>query len=204
VSEQRPAMHKFMSKTPADAPRFEKAWKAYTDQKETDMRDFFSRTYTYQGILGAFLLLVISRLLFRHVGLRFSTLILPVFSLLVGLALFFPLEIMVLQVLMVVGGSLNYSLNNATKELLYTVTSEDARFKLKPLIEGPVMRFGDVSASLIKLVLGFVLVNLLKSPTHYADWLSLVLALGVVAFWMVTISYTGGHYDQLKRKKSSE
>lgn len=179
-------------------PQFEKKLKTYTSEKEAGMRDFFSQTYKYHGILGAILLLVVSRPLFRHLGLRFSSLILPIFFLFAGVAFLFPLDLMLLQIVLVVGGALNYSLNNASKELLYTVTSEDIRFKLKPLIEGPIMRLGDVSASILKIVLGFLIVSLLKSPSHYGDWIALGLAMGVVLCWLFAIGYTGHKYDQTK------
>lgn len=184
------------------APQLAQAFQAYTQQKEAEVRDFFSRTYKYHGILGAFLLLVISRPLFRYLGLRFSSLILPVFFLLAGVAFLFPLDLMLLQIVLVVGGALNYSLNNASKELLYTVTSEDIRFKLKPLIEGPIMRLGDVSASILKIVLGFLVVTLLKSPAHYVDWIALGLAMAVVAYWLFAIGYTGRKYDTTKSQRT--
>lgn len=183
-------------------PQFETSLTTYTAEKEAGMRDFFSQTYKYHGMLGAFLLLVISRPLFRHLGLRFASLILPTFFLAAGVAFLFPLDLLWLQIILVIGGALNYSLNNASKELLYTVTSEDIRFKLKPLIEGPIMRLGDVSASILKIILGFLLVTLLKSPSHFADWLALALGLGVVVFWFFAISYTGRQFDQAKQKST--
>jgi ATP/ADP translocase len=201
---QKPAVSVFLKQhqQAQEETHFAQAYKAYNSEKETGIRSLFSQIYFYQGILGTFLLLVISRFLFRKMGLRFSSLILPVFFLGVGVALFFPLDLVLLQVLMVVGGALNYSLNNANKELLYTVTSEDARFKLKPLVEGPVMRLGDVSASILKLALGLLLTGLLKSPAHHGDWLALGLTLAVVIFWIFAIAYTGGKYDAIKRRET--
>ena len=195
--EQTAVIQKFLG-SPEQLSRFQSAWQAYQQQKETGIRDFFSRIYKYQGILGIILLVGGSRLLFKRAGLTISSLILPVFLLLSGLALYFPLELVTLEIILTVGGALNYSLNNASKELLYTITSEDARFKLKPLIEGPLMRFGDVSASFLKLGSSALTLVLISIP---GDYLMLGIALLVVILWIQTISVTGRQYDRLNQKR---
>lgn len=202
-NQQQRAIEKFLPQS-ADQLRFKQSLKAYNAHKEIDIRNFFSQVYKYQGILSIFLLLILARPLFRHMGLHFAVLILPIFSIGMAAALLFPLEILLLQGLLIIGGALNYSLNNAAKEILYTITSEDARFKLKPLIEGPVMRLGDVSASLLKLGLGFSLVNLLKSTSHWVDRTFLFLALLIGLGWIISIAYTGKQYDQFKKLSTTQ
>jgi ATP/ADP translocase len=199
--QQTTVIDQFLA-VPAEQARFKSAWQAYQQEKEANIRAFFSRIYKYQGILGIVLLLGGSRLLFKRAGLKISSLILPVFLLLSGIALYFPLELLTLEIILTIGGALNYSLNNASKELLYTITSEDARFKLKPLIEGPLMRLGDVSASFLKLGSSLVTPLLLKSTSVHGDRLMLALSLVMVIFWMYAIAMTGRHYDHLNLKRA--
>ncbi len=174
--------------------RFQQAYLRYQKELEADTRKVFSDVSTAQGILGVFLLVVVSRYLFKFVGLALTVLILPVFYFVAGGALFFPLELLGLQIIMITGNAFNYSLNNATKELLYTPTSESVRFQLKPLIEGPLMRLGDVSASLLKIGMGAIASIILISEAQQ-NQLMLGLGLLMVVLWMVLIWQTGKQYD---------
>ncbi|PKL74674.1 MAG: hypothetical protein CVV27_19285 [Candidatus Melainabacteria bacterium HGW-Melainabacteria-1] len=171
----------------------------YQKQFESRTRKVLSDVYAYQGLLGVFLLVVVARFLFRFVGLRYTVLILPAFYALAAMVLMFPLEIALIQVLLVIGGALNYSLNNATKELLYTPTSEAVRFQLKPLIEGPVMRLGDVTASLLQIGISTALALWLALTEMSQGRLLLALGLLFIAAWMLAIWATGRRYDQAQQ-----
>lgn len=177
---------------------FFKAYAAFKDLHEVKMRTLFSDMFFYQGILGAILLLVTTRFLFQTAGLKVSALILPLFFIGVGIALYFPLELMILEGLFIINGALNYSLNNATKELLYTPTSDETKFKHKPLIEGPIMRFGDALASGIKLLFSIGLVTWLGISRGFADGIMLGITLLLVLYWAFAIGYTGKVYDTQK------
>jgi len=179
--------------------QFQEHYALYRETLEGRTRKLFADVYFWQGILGVFLLVVVARILFRYVGLRWTVLILPGFFFAAGLALMFPLEVLWLQLMLIMGGSLNYSLNNATKELLYTPTSESVRFQLKPLIEGPVMRIGDVSASLAKIALTSGLAAVLVLSEGFQDRFLLSFGLVVVALWGLLIWRTGSLYDQAQK-----
>ncbi len=176
-------------------------YKRYVDALESRTRQVFSDVYAYQGILGVFLLMVVARLLFKFWGLRWVVLILPLFYALAAVALMFPLEVIAVQVLLIVGGGLNYSLNNATKELLYTPTSEAVRFQFKPLIEGPVMRLGDVTASVLQLLITGTLAVWLALGDFQQGTLLLALGLGFVAVWLIAIWQTGRRYDEAQKSQ---
>lgn len=173
---------------------FNQAYLSYQKKLEADTRKVFSDVSTAQGLLGVFLLVVVSRYLFKFVGLALTVMLLPVFYFVAGGALFFPLELLGLQVIMIVGNAFNYSLNNATKELLYTPTSESVRFQLKPLIEGPLMRLGDVSASLLKIGMA-ALASLVMISEAQQQNLMLGFGLLMVVLWMILIWKTGKQYD---------
>jgi ATP/ADP translocase len=206
-TERKQALEQFLhthpvaNSTPASLMA---AYPAYRNGLESRTRELFSNVYKYQGLLGIVLLLGVSRWLFRSVGVRFAAAILPAAFLLIGAALFFPLELMLLEVFLIVGGALNYSLNNATKELLYTSTSEETKFKQKPLIEGPIMRLGDVLASLLKLGVGLVVVTWMHGSEHLADGIMLGGVLLLVLYWLWEIWYAGSVYDHLKQTRTPD
>lgn len=168
----------------------------YQSDLEGETRKLFANVYFWQGILGIFLLGVVARLLFQYAGLSWSTVLLPGFFCLVLALLFFPLEAFMLQGILIGAGALNYSLNNATKELLYTPTTPRARYQHKPLIEGPIMRLGDVSASLFKLIVAGGAAGTLALSQQLQSRILLGVGLLASLLWIVLIWYTGRQYDK--------
>lgn len=181
-----------------------KRFEQYQDQVEAHTRKLFSDVYKYQGILGVIFLLVVARLLFRFAGLAVATSVLPAFFIMIGILFMFPLELFWIEVLMVISGALNYSLNNATKELLYTITTDETKFKQKPLIEGPIMRLGDVSASLLTLGMGTLLVGFMGFRQSWSEnvYWTVVVLIGMGWWWIIWGA--GRTYDTLKQQKKSE
>jgi ATP/ADP translocase len=168
----------------------------YQSDLEGETRKLFANVYFWQGILGIFLLGVVARILFQYAGLSWSTVLLPGFFCLVLTLLFFPLEAFMLQGILIGAGALNYSLNNATKELLYTPTTPRARYQHKPLIEGPIMRLGDVSASLFKIAVAGGAAGTLVLSQQLQSQILLSVGLLASVLWIVLIWYTGRQYDK--------
>jgi len=152
---------------------------------------FYSQTYLFQGIVGLGFLFL-SRFIFNWFGVRFAALLLPSFFLIAGFAFLGDLSLELLQLIMILAGALNYSLNNATKEVLYTPTRPATKGKYKALIEGPVMRMGDVLASAIKVLLLVVLGQLAYSSVY------LFFGALVVLYWMKCMWYATGVYQKMK------
>ena len=176
-------------------PQLVASYADYLKKFKAQTGKVFADVYKFQGWLGAFLLMVVARFLFRYAGLRWVVLILPLGYTLASLCVMFPLPVMLIQVLMVILSSLNYSLNNATKELLYTPTSEAVRFQFKPLIEGPVMRLGDLTASMLQLAVSATVTVWFGWSDMHSGNLLLGLGLLFVMLWLVAIFQTGKRYD---------
>lgn len=170
---------------------------------EAETRKVFSRIYLYQGFLGIFLLLVVARIVFANLGLRYAVLILPVTAIIGLVALAMPIELFMVEIVMVVTGAANYSLNNAAKEVLYTATDEETKFKHKPLIEGPGMRVGDVSASLLKIALLGVAARFALGE-QLIDQIFLGIAVLLVLVWGQQIYLAGKEYDFERKQQAAE
>ncbi|MBW7876516.1 MAG: hypothetical protein H3C47_11070 [Candidatus Cloacimonetes bacterium] len=175
----------------------------YLDIKEPKVRKFYIDIFRGQGYLGVILLLVTSRWLFTHMGLSFSVMLLPVFCLSAIVIMSFPVEIIIIQFLMILGGSMNYSLNNATKELLYTQTDEQTKFQLKPIVEGPIMRFGDVSASLLKLFIWFGMASVFGWSEITNQTILFAIVFVMIIIWVISVSHGARDFDA-KRKQDRE
>jgi AAA family ATP:ADP antiporter len=173
-------------------------YEAYRQGNETQTRSLFSDVYRFQGILGIVLLLIVARLIFARYGVRHAIVILPLLAALSVLAFAFPLALGAVEIIMVVVGAANYSLNNAAKELLYTASDEDTKFKYKPLIEGPGMRFGDVLAAVLALAIAHTATTVgWNEDTGQAILLAVLLTL--IAVWTRAAFLAGREYDQERR-----
>ncbi len=168
-------------------------YETYHMEKEKETRSFFSEVFKWQGVLSIFVLSILIRPLFKKVGVAMAVLILPSICLVATGMMATGPELGVIWGLMVVVGSLNYSLNNASKELLFTATDDEDRFRLKPLIEGPIMRFGDVSASVSKLSLAQVFAS---AALVQGVLFSAVVA--VIFCWMVLAWQAGKRYESMR------
>ncbi len=172
----------------------------YHEALETETRSFFSKINFWINLIGMFLLLAVARPLFRLAGVHRVILLLPMAFMAVGLALFLPLEISAMAGVLIGTGTLNYSLNKTAKELLYTQSDDEARFRFKPLIEGPILRLGDVSAALFKI---FCLNVLLLSESR-AEWALLGLGLLITIWWLYSNFFVGSEYQIRKTRGLTE
>lgn len=174
-------------------------YQGYQKALEKDTRGFFSDMNKWINLIGVFLLLVVARPLFRWFGLRWAVLILPLFFTLAVCALLFPLELSMVSALLVGTGTLNYSLNKTSKELLYTVANEETRFRFKPLIDGPLVRLGDISAALLTLLL----TQVLKLSPTWQDRCMLGAGLMICLFWAFAAFRSGRIYDEVRKDSAT-
>ncbi len=180
-------------------PELISSYTRYRDNLEAETRRLISSINKYQGIVGVLLLIFAARPLYRWVGVRWVLVSLPVLFALVTLGMFFPVELMTVVWMQTGTYALNYSLYRTSKELLYTQADNETRFKLKPLIEGPIMRLGDVTASILKLGLIGVMVLLLGMAESQLDRVYLVFALVIIGFWLYEAWGVGSRYEVLRR-----
>lgn len=161
---------------------------------------FFAATSLYYGLCGILVLTTMSRWLFQRFGVARVVQFMPIFSLVALIMFGLPIDLMMIQIVLVLGGTVNYSLNNATKEVLYTVTTTDEKYKIKPLIEGPVMRLGDTIAALVNLLCGALATLCSFSPQH-RDKLFLFFCFVCALVWLRQVRTTGRLYSELRSER---
>ncbi len=202
-NEREGVLKQWIDTQTLDAPLQTQAYSQYLEYSqslEQNTRRFFSDMNKWINLIGVFLLLVVARPLFRWVGLRWVVLILPLCFMVTVFALLFPLELSMVGAFLVGTGTLNYSLNKTSKELLYTAADEEVRFRFKPLIDGPLVRFGDVAAALLTLLV----TKALQLSNALQDTLVLSVGLLLCIFWAVSAYRSGRVYDDLKSGPSEE
>ena len=113
----------------------------------------------------------------RRWGLRVALMALPIGALMGSSALlFFPI-FWVAVATELYDASMNYSLQQTTKEVLYLPIDRSIRYKVKPFIDMVVFRVGKGVAAIV----GIVLFNVLILPPRYLN----VLVVPLLLVWLV-------------------
>jgi len=152
------------------------------DEKKV-IGEFYGNYFTVVNIISALLQgFVVSRVLKRF-GVRVALLVLPVVAMLGYVAMAFVPLMSFIRSAKVAENSLDYSLQNTTKNALYLPTSREAKYKAKQANDTFFVRFGDViSAGLVfagTTWLGFAAREFaLVNVVLIAVWLVLAIAIG--------------------------
>ncbi len=174
------------------------AFRAYQDDLDARTQGYLANINFWINLCGMLLLLFVARPMLHRLGVRQVLVQLPVCLLAVGILLLFPVGLWMLGAVVILVGTLNYSLNKTAKELLYTQADDEARFRFKPLIDGPVMRLGDVSAA----GLNILFLDLMRLPVNLTDALLMVAGLGLTSWWFVSSWEVGREYQELKQTEA--
>jgi AAA family ATP:ADP antiporter len=141
--------------------------------------------------------LLLTGFIMTRFRLTVALLLLPVAAL-TGSGAFMVLPLLWIgSLLNTVDNSLSYSVNQSSKEALYTVTTREEKYQAKAFIDMFVQRFAKALAVAVSLA-----VTLVFSDFGTIRWLSLFTA-GVVALWMVAARYAGRRFHQLADRGSA-
>lgn len=144
--------------------------------------EFKARYFEWINVLGIVIQLFMVSRVIKYAGLRVALVLVPLASVAgYGAALAAPL-IGVLMVARIGESTLDYTLSNTSRQALWLVTSPEAKYKAKQIIDTFVMRLGDsVSAGLVWIGVrtamstrSFIAINMGFTLT----WLGLALVLG--------------------------
>jgi AAA family ATP:ADP antiporter len=154
---------------------------------------FKASYFEWVNVVGMLLqLFVVSRVL-RHLGVRVALLVLPVIALggygTLALAPLLPL----IFAAKVAENSVDYSLQNTTRQALFLPTSREAKYKAKAVIDTFLVRAGDVlSAGLV-----WVGHKLLLTPQQLA-----LFNVGLIIAWMGVAIALGRRQAELSRESA--
>lgn len=162
------------------------------DEKKV-IGEFYGNFFTWVNIISALIqALVVSRVI-KYFGVRTALMVLPLVAL-AGYAsmAFIPLLAWIRGVKLA-ENSIDYSLQNTTRNALYLPTSREAKYKAKQANDTFFVRFGDVvSAGLVfagTTWLGF-------APRHFA-----LVNVALILVWLVLAIAIGRHFHRLADAK---
>jgi AAA family ATP:ADP antiporter len=151
--------------------------------------EFYGNYFTIVNVASAFLqAFVVSRVL-KYFGVRVALLVLPAVALAgyTGMA-FVPLLPLIRSVKLA-ENSIDYSLQNTTRNALYLPTSREAKYKAKQANDAFFVRFGDVLSA-----------GLVFAGTHWLSFGSRQFALvnvALIAGWLALAVVIGRRFDRL-------
>jgi AAA family ATP:ADP antiporter len=151
--------------------------------------EFYGNFQTIVNVLSALIqALVVSRVL-KHFGVRIALLVMPVVALVGYSAMAFVPLLAFIRGAKLAENSLDYSLQNTTRNALYLPTSREAKYKAKQANDTFFVRFGDVlSAGLVfagTTWLGF-------APREFA-----LVNVALIAVWIVLAVAIGRSFKRL-------
>jgi len=155
--------------------------------------EFYARFFTWVNIAGVLIqLFLVSRIL-KYLGIQIAIMILPVIALGGYLILaFYPL-LGIVRWAKTAENSIDYSLNNTVRQVLFLPTTREEKYKAKQAIDSFFHRSGDFLSALLV----YVGVNWLAFETKQFALFSLVL----VAIWLLLAFRIGRENKRLTERE---
>jgi AAA family ATP:ADP antiporter len=143
--------------------------------------DYFLWVNTASVLMQLF---IVSRVI-KYLGVRFALLLVPALSLCgYGTAFFFP-SLAALFVVKIVENTMDYSLQNTSRQALWLVTSRDSKYKAKSVIDTFMVRAGDLFSAMVTGV---------GAALHFATVHFIMINLGLVTCWITVVVFLTGRY----------
>ncbi|HTK70520.1 MAG TPA: Npt1/Npt2 family nucleotide transporter [Candidatus Eisenbacteria bacterium] len=151
--------------------------------------EFYGNYFTWVNVISAILqAFVVSRIL-KYLGVRTALLVLPFVALFGYLSMAFIPLVAFIRGAKIAENSLDYSVQNTTRNALYLPTSREAKYKAKQANDTFFVRLGDLASA------GLVFAGttwLAFGPRQFA-----LTAVGLVAVWLVVAFVLGKRFQSL-------
>jgi ATP:ADP antiporter, AAA family len=161
---------------------------AGVDEKKI-IGEFYGNYFTWVNIVSALLqAFVVSRVL-KYLGVRAALMFLPVVALLGYMSMAFVPLLSFIRTAKIAENSLDYSVQNTTRNALYLPTSREAKYKAKQANDTFFVRLGDVASA------GLVFAGttwLAFGPRQFA-----LTAVALVILWLVIAFVLGRRFQAL-------
>lgn len=145
-----------------------------------ELTAFYGQLYATTNILGCLISLVLTRLVLTRFGPAPGLVMLPVSAAVKAVAVLYWPDQQTLLITLSVEMAIHYSIFQASKELLYTPTRDEIRFRAKTMIDTFIFRLGAGMAALLVL---FVLLDRSQAAISGCILVTAITSLGV-SYWL--------------------
>ena len=181
-----------LSKTVVDVYAAGQGAAAELDEKKV-IGEFYGNYFTIVNILAAVIQAFLVSRLIGWMGVRGALLVLPVVSLMGYLSMAFIPVLGFIRGAKIAENSLDYSVQNTTRNALYLPTSREAKYKAKQANDTFFVRLGDLASA------GLVFAG--------TTWLAFtrrefaLVAVALVLVWLTIAFFLGKRFESLARTK---
>ncbi|MBI4374647.1 MAG: MFS transporter [Deltaproteobacteria bacterium] len=150
-----------------------------------EMTAFLGTFFSFLTLAAFLVQFFLTSRIHQRLGIAFSLLILPAVSIIGGLTFLAAPVFLIGAALKFLDGSIGYSIQQASKELLYLPTPREVKYRAKTFIDVFFYRFGDALASILILIFSAYQFSL-RSLSG--------LVVGLAILWAGIILLTRRHY----------
>jgi ATP:ADP antiporter, AAA family len=165
------------------------------DDKEAKAQ--LSTVYAITNWTGLAIQVFATTFIMQRFGIKIALLFMPVAILLNSTAFLILPVLWIGSFLNTTDNALNYSLNQSSREALWTPTSRDEKYKAKAFIDMFVQRFAKAIAVGINLAISALFVGI-----EGVRWLSLFVVV-LIALWLLAARYAGKQFEDMTKDKKS-
>ena len=166
--------------------------------QEEALAAFLGKIGSGTVVLAIFIQVIFTTFILRRYGPKLGLLILPV---IMGLGSLFFLAFPFFAfaaVLFASDNSLHYSVNQTSKEVLYTPTDEATKYQAKAFIDMFLSRLSKGFSSLIILIC-----NLFLIPFGFQNHYLAILSLIIIIAWVVMVYFAGSRFFELAKNSKN-
>jgi ATP:ADP antiporter, AAA family len=164
-------------------------------------RQQFATVFLLTNITAMVVQLFLTSFIMTRFGLRVALTVLPA-AMLIGSLGFMAMPILWMgSLLNTFDNGFSYSINQSSKEALYTPTSRDEKYKAKAFIDMFVQRFAKALAVGVSLGIGALFTTAAPGGGTELDfgglrWLS-VFTVAIIVLWLFAVRYAGRKFREL-------
>ncbi|MDP9000536.1 MAG: MFS transporter [Myxococcota bacterium] len=122
-------------------------------------------------------LFVVSRII-KYLGVRFALLMVPIISLSGYCTLIFYPALSIILIVKIAENSLDYSLQNTSRQALWLVTSRESKYKAKSVIDTFIVRAGDLLSATVTAI---------GAALHFATVHFIMINAALVTCWLTVV-----------------
>lgn len=157
------------------------------------MAAYQGRVFFFANLAALLIQVFLVSWVHRKFGVKAGLVVLPA-ALLVGNAVFAVLPaLLVISAVIAAEGALQYSINQSSKEVLYTPTDRETNYKAKAFIDMLVYRLAKAGGGALLLAYGLVLADLGMDLTDLS-----LIAIALLALWLAAVGAAGRRFRRLE------
>ncbi len=151
---------------------------------------FFSSFFLTMNIVAIGVQLILTPLILRRLGLTAALLVLPVLLLILSTGFFFVPVLLTVELLYLVDNSMNYSINQTSREMLFVPVPRKDKYKALAFIDMFVLRTAKAIAGLAMISLqAFFVIRGIEDLRWY-----MMMTVTLAGVWIVLALYLGRRY----------